>query len=281
MKDAAKASGATLCYDMEATDEGLPQGRTIRSIRALRPALEADKIINLPKLKTHMMMTFSGAVKNLFGIVPGSLKAEYHFRFEDEGDFAGVLVDICQFANPTLTVMDTVVGMEGSGPANGTPRSVGLILSGADPYDLDVVASAAVGLDPKTVPTVRECMKRGLCSGRVADVATAGKRLEDVAVRDFKMPENKVAFNIWDWVLPPFLARRLNRAQKYKPGFCTGKCRGCGVCEKSCPARAIKLKSGKPAVDLRRCISCFCCHELCNYDAVRICKPWVFKVFFK
>jgi uncharacterized protein (DUF362 family) len=137
----------------------------MKAIKTIKPILEVDKVINIPKIKTHMMTVYSGAVKNLFGVIPGSYKPEYHLRFEDTNDFADVLVDICSFVKPVLTVMDAVVGMEGYGPTNGSPKQVGLIISGANPYELDVVASKTIGLEPKQVPTVKKSMERGLCSG--------------------------------------------------------------------------------------------------------------------
>jgi ferredoxin len=177
--------------------------------------------------------------------------------------------------------MDAVVGMEGYGPTNGSPKQVGLILSGANPYELDVVASTAIGLEPKKVPSIRKCIERGYCTGKVEDVETVGEKLRDVIVADFDKPTTKVAFNVYDWFLPKFIAKWLNRRLKAKPGFKPAACRGCGICAKSCPAKAIEMKNGKPSVDLGKCISCFCCHELCNYDAVDIKRPWVMKVLLK
>ena len=109
-----------------------------------------------------MMTVYSGAVKNLFGIIPGSYKAEYHLRFEDTEEFADLLIDLCLFAAPCLTVMDAIIGMEGDGPTNGTPRKVGLVISSADPFALDAVAADAIGLKPRQVPTIRKSIERGL-----------------------------------------------------------------------------------------------------------------------
>lgn len=281
MKDAARLGGAELCFDTAVVDIPYDNGKTIKNIKTLKCILEADKIINIPKLKTHMMMGMSGAVKNLFGIVPGGFKTEYHFRFEDENDFAGVIVDICGFAKPALTVLDAVVGMEGSGPSNGNPRQVGLILASANPYELDIAAANAIGLDPRAIPVIRETIRRSLCSGKLEDIEIIGEKLQDVAIADFAKPANHVEFNIYNWLLPHFVARRLNKALKFKPVFRHGDCRGCGVCAKSCPAKAIIMNSNKPSVDLGKCISCFCCHELCNFNAVDIRKPWLFKFLFR
>jgi uncharacterized protein (DUF362 family) len=213
MKDAAAACGAELSYDTEVIDVPYEQGKTIKSIKTLKCVPEADKIINLPKLKTHMMMGLSGAVKNLFGIVPGSFKMEYHFRFEDEDEFAGAIVDICEFTKPALTIVDAVVGMEGSGPTNGSPRPIGLILAGENPYELDVAAVNVLGLEPNSIPTIRECVRRGLCSGKIEDICIAGETVQNVAVSNFKKPATQVNFNIYNWLLPKFVAKPLNRVQ--------------------------------------------------------------------
>lgn len=129
MKQAAEESGAELNYNTDVVDVPYPEGRIMKSIKTIKPVLEVDKIISIPKIKTHMMTVYSGAVKNLFGIIPGSYKAEYHLRFDDTNDFADLLIDICSFVKPVLTVMDAVIGMEGYGPTNGNPKKVGLIIS--------------------------------------------------------------------------------------------------------------------------------------------------------
>ncbi len=146
MTEAAKKSRAELNYNTDVIDIPYPEGKIIKSIKTIRPVIEADKIINIPKIKTHMMTVYSGAVKNLFGIIPGAYKPEYHLRFEDTSDFADLLIGLCLFSKPVLTVMDAVIGMEGYGPTNGNPKNVGLIISGSDPYALDMVASYIIGI---------------------------------------------------------------------------------------------------------------------------------------
>jgi uncharacterized protein (DUF362 family) len=114
-----------------------------------RAAHEADAVINLPKLKTHGMMTLTGAVKNLFGCVPGRRKVQWHFNAGVNRDaFARMLVELCMLIKPRLTIMDAVVGMEGNGPGSGDPRAIGLVIAGQDPVAVDVVSGSVVGADP-------------------------------------------------------------------------------------------------------------------------------------
>ncbi len=281
MKEAAVKSGAELNYNTEMIDIPYPQGQVIKNIKTIKSVVTVDKIINIPKIKTHMMTVYSGAVKNMFGIIPGSYKAEYHLRFEDTGDFANLLIDLCLFAKPVLTVMDAVIGMEGYGPTNGSPKNVGLIIASANPYNLDIVAADIIGLKPEQVPTIKKSVERGLCTGNVHDLNVIGERIEDVRVFDFKKPTVKVAFNFYSILLPKWLAKYLERMIKPKPCFKYNVCKACNMCAASCPPKAIQMKEGKPVVNLNKCIRCFCCHELCNYNAIDIKRPWFIRLLLK
>jgi uncharacterized protein (DUF362 family)/Pyruvate/2-oxoacid:ferredoxin oxidoreductase delta subunit len=281
MKEAAQSSGAALNYNTEVVDVPYPEGKVVKNVKTIRPVLEADKIINIPKIKTHMQTVYSGAVKNLFGIIPGSYKAEYHLRFEDPGDFAEVLIDLCRFAKPVLTVMDAVMGMEGYGPTNGTPKKVGLIMASPDAFALDLAAIRIIGLKPEQVPTIVKAAARGLSSGNVDDLEICGEKLAGILVPDFKKPTVKVAFNFYNVLLPKFITKHLGTTIKPTPRFHKKQCRSCGMCVQSCPPRAITMKSGKPVIDFSRCIRCFCCHELCNYGAVDVKRPWFIRLLLR
>ncbi|MDP4094592.1 MAG: DUF362 domain-containing protein, partial [Bacillota bacterium] len=270
MKEAAEKSGAQLNYDTEMMDIPYPEGKIMKSIKTIKPVIEVDKIISVPKIKTHMMTVYSGAVKNLFGIIPGSYKMEYHLRFDDIKQFSELLIDICSFAKPVLTVMDAVFGMEGYGPTAGSPKKVGLVIAGSNPFELDVVASNIIGFESSQVPTIERSVERGLVSGKLEDINVVGEKLEDVRVKDYKKPTLKVALNFYSNILPRFVSKWINRIIKPKPRFKYDICKRCGVCARSCPAVAIDMKNGRPQVNLNKCIRCFCCHELCNYEAIAI-----------
>lgn len=281
MKDAAQKSGAELNYNTDMIDISYPEGKVIKTIKTIRPVVEVDKIINIPKIKTHMMTVYSGAVKNLFGIVPGSYKPEYHLRFEDTGDFANLLIDLCLFANPVLTVMDAVIGMEGYGPTNGTPKKVDLIIAGTNPFAIDVVASTIIGLTPEQVPTIIKSVERGLCTGNVKDIEIIGEKLDKVKVHGFKKPTIQVAFNLYNILIPKFVLKRINLLLKPTPVMNHKVCKGCAVCAKSCPPKAIKMVDGMPVINYGICIRCFCCHELCSFNAIKIKRPWFLRLLHK
>ena len=98
IEEIANELGVRLNYDTDFETVSFPEGKTVKSFPIIRPVLDADVVITVPKLKTHMMTFYSGAVKNMFGAVPGVYKAEYHFSLPNKEDFCSMLVDLCQHA---------------------------------------------------------------------------------------------------------------------------------------------------------------------------------------
>ena len=225
-------------------------------------------MINLPKLKTHGQMVFTGAVKNLFGTIPGTDKIDYHMRMADYQVFADALIDIYLATRPALTLMDAVVGMEGAGPSAGDPRHLGLILAGEDAFALDYAALHVVGANVMQVPLMKAAAERGLCPASLEDVTILGLPIDDVRVKRFNMPAmNEMLAVTWS---QGRLLGRLSQWIKARPDFDHATCTGCGLCAKSCPAHVIAMDTGKPCADLKGCIRCFCCQELCPAKAITI-----------
>jgi len=265
MSAAAQEGEFTLSDDLAWEDLDVPNGFVTRSLCVLRPAVRADLIINVPKLKTHEFMHLTGAVKNMFGVIPGAHKAEYHLRMSSRRDFAHMLLDVCLRVRPALTVMDAVVGMEGEGPSAGTPRRIGCIMACDDPFAMDVFAAGLLGMRPEEVPTIQVGVERGLCPARPADVRHAGDDPEQFRLRDFRMPSARPGFlERIPGPLRGFLRPRLS--------FSAARCNGCGACARACPPKAITIVNGRAQVDHAACIRCFCCHELCPRNAVRIVR---------
>ena len=157
----ATETEAFLNYNTEWESLPHPEGKLIKILDVIKPVLEADCIINLPKLKTHLFTTLTLATKNLFGVVPGLLKVGYHAKIKEVIRFSEMLLDILTFVKPVLTVMDGIVAMEGDGPASGSPYDLGLIIAGADTLCVDSIACGIIGLDPKKLPVVERAVERG------------------------------------------------------------------------------------------------------------------------
>ena len=259
MTQAAEISGATLNYDTSFREVTYKEGRTSNVFSVISPVFEHDMVISVAKLKTHGLTTYTGAVKNLFGTVPGVNKAEYHLRFPDMNMFCGAIVDLCEYVSPKLSFIDGIVGMEGEGPSGGNPREIGAVIASDSPHEADVVASGLIGLDIKDVPTLKIAVENGICP---QEFEVVGDEFEPIV--DFKMPPNKLADLSGGSAM-----KVLRKMFAPKPVFDRKLCVQCGECVRCCPAKAIELVPF-PKVDMKKCIRCFCCQELCPKVAVKI-----------
>ncbi len=267
---AALESGADLALDPGFRTVPLPRGRTVKRIEVIDAALDADVIINLGKLKTHSFTILTGAVKNLFGLVPGLIKPGYHARFPDVDDFASMLVDIADFADPALTIIDAVWAMEGAGPGAGDLKELGLVVAGTGTAEIDVVLSRIIGIDPLSVPTVADCVNRGLLEKDLSGIEIRGQAIEAVKPESFRVPPGRPhPFPRWAMPLMPVAKYLLST----RPRINRKKCVGCGDCERVCPVRVIEMKQGKAVIRTSGCIRCFCCHETCPHRAIDLVRP--------
>ena len=245
-----------------------PEGLWLKSLFYARLALEADCIISIPKLKTHGLTLFTGAVKNMFGAVAPKTRRAAHLLAKYE-KFSGSVVDIYAFKKPDLAIMDAVVGMEGGGPRHGKPRNVGIILASYDCVSLDAVASKIIGFDPFDIYTTRLAHERGFGVGDIESIETVGENVEDVYIDFEKPPVRKTN-------IPTFAMKLFDRYLKIEPRLVEDKCSRCKICEESCPVESIKM-SPYPVIDRDKCIQCFCCNEMCTEGAMEIKRNWLAK----
>lgn len=263
MTEAAEISGASLNDDFT-YKRTVIGGTKLNEIDIITPALECDAIINIAKLKTHAHATYTGAVKNMFGCVPGLEKAELHFNYPDIYDFANAIIDIAQYLKPTLSIIDAVDAMEGNGPGSGEPRHVGAIVASKDMYAADIAATRLVGICPDEVPILHEAKKRGLCD---ENPSLLGDDPEPLIVHDFKRSDF-AGNNVLKHRVPTFMEDTLAKWLALKPVVDRKKCIGCGICAGICPADAIKISRKIAKISSKKCVKCFCCQEFCPKKAI-------------
>lgn len=271
--DVVTEEGAVL-VELDEAVQVRSQGRFQR-FEIARAAYEADAIINLPKLKTHGMTTLTGAVKNLFGCVPGKRKVQWHFNTGVNHElFATMLNELCALLKPRLTIMDAIIGMEGNGPGSGEPRPIGVVIAGQDPVAVDVVSSLVLGISLERLPLIRAAAAAGYGETQPDRIRVFGESIVSVAIRHFRLPPQEHL----EWRLPEWARMALKDALTTKPVINNRLCIQCGICQGHCPQGAIEDRGGKLEIRYRDCIRCFCCQEFCPQGAITVGRGWALKI---
>lgn len=230
-----------------------------------KPVLEADAIITVPKVKTHLLTGFTGAVKNLYGVVPGLQKTSLHKSYPRTDDFSRMLVMVFQRVKPVLAIADGVVGMEGNGPSAGVPVPLGFLAASADSVALDAVLCGTLGLDVRTVLHLQEAHRAGLGEVDRARIVVEGDGQAALVPRTYRLPDT-----VPTHLIPRWAVRLVKPLIWHRPDF-TVRCVFCGQCVKACPVGALRIERGRrPVLTPSICIACCCCHEICPARAIEM-----------
>ena len=279
-----KQAGDELGIEMADFDKGRVVSHAgsllIKSFVIANGVLDSDGLVSLPKLKTHPLTRFTGAVKNQFGCVPGLLKSQYHVKLPDPYDFATMLVDLNTLIRPRLCIMDGIMAMEGNGPRGGNPRKLGVLLISSDPVALDATACRIIDLAPEVVTTSKPGEKAGLGTYHAENIEILGEEIEPLIDREFDAIRRAPV---------PRSAGRLNTFIKNRicerPAIDKTKCNRCGTCVRMCPVdpKAVDWYNGDesrpPVHNYGRCIRCYCCQETCPEGAISVEKPLLGKIY--
>lgn len=233
--------------------------RLVKSFWISKAVLDADYVINVPKLKSHVVMILTGALKNTLGYVPGGCKNQLHFKTAGRKQFAEILVDIHRLRPPDLHIMEALTVMEGNGPDSGPLREVGKVLASTDPVALDATAIRMTGQDPARVPLITIAQDKGLGTWTEDSIEVVG---DFELIPDFQ----PVTPGYWASAEATAVFAELG---KIKPLFYPDKCTPCDLCGLRCPVGAI-VTIGEPKIDEEKCISCFACVEFCQKGAFEV-----------
>lgn len=275
--DRLEKLGAKLNRNMNEKTVDFPEGKVLKNFTYTEYLDEADAIIDFCKLKSHGMLGMSAAVKNLFGTIPGLKKPEVHYKFQNDAEFADMLVDLNEYFKPRLAICDAVVGMEGNGPTAGTPRQIGAIIASKSTYYADVVGAELIGMNIDGLPTLQAAYERGFAPSSSKNLRVYGD-IRALTVDDFKAPPVRGLSFMRKGNVLHFISKA---ALEHKPTLKKRLCIGCGECARMCPAKAIEMKNKKPHINREKCIRCFCCQEFCPRAAMVAHRPLAAKVLNK
>jgi uncharacterized protein (DUF362 family)/NAD-dependent dihydropyrimidine dehydrogenase PreA subunit len=258
--------------DFETGEErNFPNGKQNKLFLLALGALEAEAIINLPKMKTHGLTHMTGALKNMFGVIPGLSKSWFHARLSDEESFSRMLIDLNRCLPAAMSVMDAVYGMEGNGPRNGSLVHTGLLLFSTDPVALDATACRIMGIKPEEIYYLAYAERVGLGRAHESGIEVCGVPLEKAKGKRYDVhPPSAVVFSN-----APF-QKYIKRFLVPRPVITAQRCTRCGQCVRICPVtpKALAARDGQPPrFDYDRCIRCYCCQETCPEGAIRIRVP--------
>lgn len=275
--DRVEKLGAKLNRNMNEKTVDFPEGKVLKNFTYTEYLDEADAIIDFCKLKSHGMLGMSAAVKNMFGTIPGLKKPEVHYKFQNDAEFADMLVDLNEYFKPRLAICDAVVGMEGNGPTAGTPRHIGAIIASKSTYYADVVGAELIGMNIDGLPTLQAAYERGFAPASSKNLRVYGD-IRALTVDDFKAPPVRGLSFMRKGNVLHFISKA---ALEHKPTLKKRLCVGCGECARMCPAKAIEMKNKKPHINREKCIRCFCCQEFCPRAAMVAHRPLAAKALNK
>jgi uncharacterized protein (DUF362 family)/NAD-dependent dihydropyrimidine dehydrogenase PreA subunit len=278
--EAGESLGINLADFVNTREVDYPEGILLKKFLVASGIFDVDGMINLPKFKTHALTRMTGAVKNLFGCLPGVQKATFHARLPEEKHFSEMLVDLANVVFPRLHIMDGIIGMEGNGPRNGKVRAVGLILISTNPHALDHCVARLMDLPTALVPTLKVANEFGFYQPDAIHVL--GESLESLVMKDYDVNRSKLSTTgpkgfymdvFKNWVTP-------------RPVIDEMICSQCGRCVSICPAvpRAVDFRNGRkspPTYHYQDCIRCYCCQEMCPDEAISIKTPLLGQFFNK
>ncbi len=237
--------------------------RFVDEVLVSHQVMDADVLITVPKMKTHLVTTLTAAIKTSFGHLVGGQKAELHRRALGARNFSELVVDVYQIRPPDFVLVDGIVAMEGTGPSSDELYEAGVIITGTNGVEVDTVVATLMGAPPEKVPLLSVAGARGLGSINPNALSLNG----DLApLPNYKLPSSLTG----GWV-ESLAARLLTHVMVSQPVLIKEKCVRCGMCARHCPVDAITMDP-YPVIDKRACISCFCCHEFCKHNAMDVAK---------
>ena len=275
MLEMANVTTCELNNDLTTTNIQIPSGLKTKVITVLDVVNKVDVIINVGKLKMEENLGYLGSTSNVFGLIPGEMKSLVLNRLTTLGDFNDYIIDMYETLKNkvVLNVLDAVVALE----ANKTQRMLNCLAMSEDSYSID--AAMFDILDIKYENTIlKQAQNRNLFDFD-KPYKIVGENIKNFKVEDF----NVVEFDTFKELIQP---KGYFKAHQQRVFIDKNKCKGCQICSKVCPTKAIMMKYDKNGelyaeIDYKKCIFCKKCLTACPYKVVGQKTPLAFKRMMK
>lgn len=236
-----------------------------------KPILEADLIVNLPKVKSHSLTLLTAAVKNFYGTVPGFQKTQLHKEYPQRQMFGRLIRAVAQCMPQSLNLADGIIGMERDGPSNGRPVRLGFVVASSDPFALDMALCKVLCIRPEKVPFLVDLHNKPPYN----EIDWRGYR---PYIPSFRLPRNG---HFYLNILPAGVIKNLAKGLWIRPAF-NENCIACGRCVKACPLKALSMPAnGHLLLNGSLCVGCCCCHEVCPAGAIKMAPSSALKFLNK
>lgn len=264
MEQAAEAAGAT-AVNLEAAKSkkvSISGAKVLKEAIISSTVLDADAVFSVCKLKVHELTLITGAVKNMFGAIPGRTKSKMHKLAPSQKGFCELLLDLYTSVTPDFCLMDGIESIEGSAGMGGHTRKLGVVLASDNGFAMDTVAAKIIGYRPGELPINRYAKDRGIVGTQMSEIEVVGERVPDVRNTRFRKPPMLARLSVSRSELNPFAWW-----SQYLPAVDKSKCLKCGTCADACPVGAITMED-YPVFNHSKCMQCYCCREGCGEGAV-------------
>jgi len=270
MQDVARRYGAELIALDEDKLVSIPSGYAPwAELFIPRSILDADLVFNIPKLKTHSGLRFSGAIKNMFGVLPGGYKQKIHMWTANDFELSDVFLDLERILRPALHLMDGVYGLDGGPTAFGKPAAMGYIIASRNAAALDTAACRMIGYQPEDIPALARALDHKL----ISDFENIEVHLPDTIERVRDIKPVKLFKHLKKGPVPLCVQKKgaFILHTPVVPIIKTERCSRCWECLDFCTPGAVSLGDDSyPGIDSKRCIQCYTCLAACREGAFRI-----------
>ena len=263
-----------------------PAYHTYKEFTVSREIVNADYLINLPKLKTHTLTYFSCAQKNLFGLIYSLNKSSWHVKAPTPLDFAYVIGDLygaikMSFKdNHIINLCDAIDALEGEGPAtSGTKYHLGAVLASNDAISLDRVGIEIASLNYQKYVLGEVATSLMLGVSDLDDISIVGDSLDAFSSKHLREPDQGISSKAMRLLRMKFIRNACLEHPKINKEIC----KRCGECANICASHAMTINKGEyPRLKSNKCIRCWCCQEICPHHAIdKTRRPIIGRILFK